>query len=140
MNVAQIANNAITAVNKNTDVRYFKNNGIKTDDDGNAVLSYSAPIDITCQIQQQKSIANVHVQNGATINTNVRKLWLFNFPDVENQPRGMWRPTASSGDYVQFPDGTFWLITAVDENYIQEGWQSVTCTLTIEPPEAIKNA
>ena len=139
MNIAKLANAAIAQINRDIDLRYFRNMGIVANEDGDAVLTYAPPKRIMAQVQQPSPSKNVQAQE-ITENTTTRKVWLFNWRDAENHPRGFWRPLSRSGDYLQFPDDTFWLITSSEEDYQAEGWQSVVCTLTIEPPTELLEA
>ncbi len=75
-----------------------------------------------------------------------RRFYLFSRPEPERRVAGIARPLARGGDLLHLEDNTWWLVTAVLEDFSRAGgpqtgaarppgWVAVRATLQVEPPE-----
>lgn len=56
-------------------------------------------------------------------------------PDPALPPHGVVRASARNGDMLQRADGTWWLVTAVIEDFTASGWVCVGITQQVDGPD-----
>lgn len=87
------------------------------------------------QAQIQSLSQNDLAQKEATSNTRIdRKAYLF-APDTSLPPQGIVRPLSRTGDMIQRSDGTWWLVTAMIEDFTASGWVCVGITQQVDGPD-----
>lgn len=87
------------------------------------------------QAQIQSLGQNDLAQKDAVSSTRIdRKAYLF-APDAALPPQGMVRPLARTGDMLQRADGTWWLVTAMMEDFTASGWVCVGITQQVDGPD-----
>ena len=87
------------------------------------------------QAQIQSLGQNDLAQKEATSNTRIdRKAYLF-APDAALPPQGIVRPLGRTGDMLQRADGTWWLVTAMIEDFTASGWVCVGITQQVDGPD-----
>lgn len=87
------------------------------------------------QAQIQSLGQNDLAQREATSNTRIdRKAYLF-APDANLPPQGIVRPLSRTGDMIQRADGTWWLVTAMIEDFTASGWVCVGITQQVDGPD-----
>lgn len=87
------------------------------------------------QAQVQSLGQNDLAQREATSNTRIdRKAYLF-APDAALPPQGIVRPLGRTGDMLQRADGTWWLVTAMIEDFTASGWVCVGITQQVDGPD-----
>lgn len=87
------------------------------------------------QAQVQSLGQNDLAQREATSNTRIdRKAYLF-APDASLPPQGMVRPLGRTGDMIERADGTWWLVTAMIEDFTASGWVCVGITQQVDGPD-----
>lgn len=89
----------------------------------------------TVQAQIQSLGQNDLAQKEATSSTRIdRKAYLF-APDAALPPQGIVRPLGRTGDMLQRSDGTWWLVTAMIEDFTASGWVCVGITQQVDGPD-----
>lgn len=74
-------------------------------------------------------------QSEATSNTRIdRKAYLY-APDAALPPQGIVRPLGRTGDMLRRADGTWWLVTAMIEDFTASGWVCVGITQQVDGPD-----
>ncbi len=130
MNLHAIANSVIRAVNANEPVTLYQAHG-QENVRGIVTAKYLAPQTITAQVQAESDAALQHM--GGTGQTSVQKRFYVH-ADALLTPQGLVRQLDRSGDIIERGDGTFWLVTAVPDDFAMSGWVCLRATLqTIEP-------
>ena len=87
------------------------------------------------QAQVQSLGQNDLAQREATSNTRIdRKAYLF-APEAALPPQGIVRPLGRTGDMLQRADGTWWLVTAMIEDFTASGWVCVGITQQVDGPD-----
>lgn len=137
MNLHHIVRGAINAVNPDVTVQILRSMGSKPDESGFAVPVFQRSYDVRAQIQSEGDAALFHADM-AGANTVTRRIYLYTPKDRDEQPAGVWRPLARSGDYIVQEDNTVWLINAVIENFAGVNWLCVRATLQVDPPEGVE--
>lgn len=130
MNLHAIANAAICAVNANEPVTLYQAHGQKNVR-GIVTAKYLAPQTITAQVQAEPDAALQHISE--TGQASIQKRFYVH-ADMLLTPQGLVRQLDRSGDIIQRGDGTFWLVTAMSDDFAMSGWVCLRATLqTIEP-------
>ena len=137
LNLHHIVRGAINAVNPDVTVQILRSAGSKPDESGFAVPSFDRLYDVPTQIQSEGDAALFHADM-AGANTVVRRIYLYTPKARDEQPAGIWRPLARSGDYIVQEDGTTWLVSAVIENFAGVHWLCVRATLQVNPPKGVE--
>ncbi|WP_297848788.1 hypothetical protein [uncultured Desulfovibrio sp.] len=89
----------------------------------------------TVQAQIQSLGQNDLAQAEQTSNTRVdRKAYLY-APNPALPPQGIVRPLARNGDMLRRADGTWWLVTAMIEDFTASGWVCVGITQQVDGPD-----
>ena len=89
----------------------------------------------TVQAQIQSLGQNDLAQAEQTSNTRVdRKAYLY-APNPALPPQGIVRPLARNGDMLRRADGTWWLVTAMIEDFTSTGWVCVGITQQVDGPD-----
>lgn len=89
----------------------------------------------TVQAQIQSLGPNDLAQTEQTSTTRVdRKAYLY-APDASLPPQGIVRPLSRNGDMLQRADGTWWLVTAMIEDFTASGWVCVGITQQVDGPD-----
>lgn len=87
------------------------------------------------QAQIQSLGQNDLAQTEQTSSTKVdRKAYLY-APSPSLPPQGMVRPLARNGDMLRRADGTWWLVTAMIEDFTASGWVCVGITQQVDGPD-----
>ena len=87
------------------------------------------------QAQIQSLGQNDLAQSEATSNTRIdRKAYLY-APDASLPPQGIVRPLSRTGDMLERADGTWWLVTAMIEDFTASGWVCVGITQQVDGPD-----
>lgn len=89
----------------------------------------------TVQAQIQSLGQNDLAQAEQTSNTRVDRKAYLHAPNPALSPQGIVRPFARNGDMLQRPDGTWWLITAMIEDFTASGWVCVGITQQVRGPD-----
>lgn len=89
----------------------------------------------TVQAQIQSLGQNDLAQAEQTSNTRVdRKAYLY-APNPALPPQGIVRPLARNGDMLRRADGTWWLVTAMIEDFTSTCWVCVGITQQVDGPD-----
>ena len=94
---------------------------------------YKAPQTVSANVQPLDSETLNHLERiGDTKASRQAFLYSFNSFPVAGVKR---LPTPRGGDIFKRPDGTYWLITSVMEDWSDVGWANVGITLQVTPPD-----
>ena len=131
VNLHGIVRGAIATLNPDEDAILYTASG-QGNVAGKIEATYLPPVAVKVQIQSETDEALYH-SNNAGQNDITNRFYLFS-SSVEGRPAGIIRPLGRSGDLFQRADGTWWLITAVVDDFSAVGWTSVRATLQTVPP------
>ena len=132
MNLHGLVRQAITALHPDEAVTLRQSIGQRNE--RGRVTPVYGPAQVV-QAQVQSLGQNDLAQREATSNTRIdRKVYLF-APDATLPPQGIVRPLGRTGDMIQRSDGTWWLVTAMIEDFTASGWVCVGITQQVDGPD-----
>lgn len=131
-NLHGLVRQAITALHPDETVTLRQSSGQRNE--RGRVTPVYGPAQVV-QAQVQSLGQNDLAQREATSNTRIdRKAYLF-APDASLPPQGIVRPLGRTGDMLQRSDGTWWLVTAMIEDFTASGWVCVGITQQVDGPD-----
>lgn len=136
INLHHVVRTAITTVHPDETLLWYQNKGA-TNVGGILKPSYAEPVALVAQVQSESDASLMHA-NRADMNTETIKVYLY--WDAQTNPLNLDRFTAKGGDIFKRADGTFWLVTALTDNFADVGWVSCRAVRQVNPPEVILNA
>ena len=129
LNLHSIVRGAITSVNNDLDCDLYRMTGRhQTDDEGDTTPIFEGPAQVKAQFQ---SISQdmIRQMDMLEITTTTRRVYLYATPSPSQRPWAQWRPLGRSGDVIKDPNSSIWTISAVIEDFTNEGWICVLATL-----------
>lgn len=136
INLHHVVRTAITTVHPDETIFWYQNKGA-SNVGGILKPSYAEPLSLVAQVQSESDASLMHA-NRADMNTETIKVYLY--WDAQTNPLNLDRFTAKGGDIFKRADGTFWLVTALTDNFADVGWVSCRAVRQVNPPEVIANA
>lgn len=136
INLHHVVRTAITTVHPDETILWYQNKGA-SNVGGILKPSYAEPLSLVAQVQSESDASLMHA-NRADMNTETVKIYLY--WDAQTNPLNLDRFTAKGGDIFKRADGTFWLVTALTDNFADVGWVSCRAVRQVNPPEVIANA
>ena len=136
INLHHVVRGAITTVHPDETILWYQNKGA-ANVGGILKPSYAEPLPLVAQVQSESDASLMHA-NRADMNTETVKIYLY--WDAQTNPLNLDRFTAKGGDIFKRADGTFWLVTALTDNFAYVGWVSCRAVRQVNPPEVIVNA
>lgn len=136
INLHHVVRGAITTVHPDETILWYQNKGA-TNVGGILKPSYAEPLSLVAQVQSESDASLMHA-NRADMNTETIKVYLY--WDAQTNPLNLDRFTAKGGDIFKRADGTFWLVTALTDNFADVGWVSCRAVRQVNPPEVVLNA
>lgn len=136
MNLHGIVFNAIGAVNPHETVEWYRAIPTEVDSFERTCPQWRAPLKIKAQIQSESEAALFHSDNVGKSSTS-RKVYLFSRAKLRIQPAPSIREVGRGGDVLRFPDGSWWGISAILEQFSNVGWCSVRATMLNRVPDGI---
>ena len=136
INLHHVVRTAITTVHPDETILWYQKKGA-TNVGGILQPSYAEPLSLVAQVQSESDASLMHA-NRADMNTETIKVYLY--WDAQTNPLNLDRFTAKGGDIFKRADGTFWLVTALTENFADVGWVSCRAVRQVNSPEVIANA
>lgn len=135
INLHALVRSAISAVHPDEVVVLVRSCG-QENIRGRIVARYAAPILVWAQIQTLSPDSLAHME--AISETRIdRKVYLWTDPHPANKIAGIIRPLARSGDFIYRGDGSWWLVTAVLEDFAKVHWSCVGVTEQLTPPARV---
>lgn len=134
LNLHALVRPMIAAVHPEETVTLYQAHG-QTNVAGKITPLYAAPRPVQAQVQNVGDAALAHADRVGQ-NDITRHMYLFATPG--DAPAGVVRPLARGGDMIQrgpAAGGTWWLVTAVPEDFAQVGWVCVRVTLQVKAPD-----
>jgi hypothetical protein len=132
MNLHEMVRTAISAVHADETVTLYRAAG-QTNVKGEIKAAYAPGETVKAQIQSEGDDALAHSDRVGQNETNRRFYLMASSP--ADKPAGIVRPLARSGDMLQRADETWWLITALTEDFSGAGWVAVRATLQVKAPD-----
>ena len=132
MNLHAIVRGAIPALHPDETVALRQSIG-QQNQRGRIVAVYGPAQTVQAQIQSVGADELQHTQE-VDMTKQTRKAYLF-APNPALPPQGIVRPLGRNGDFIQRADGTWWLVTALSEDFTASGWVCVTITQEEEGPD-----
>ena len=136
INLHHVVRTAITTVHPDETLLWYQNQGA-ANVGGILQPSYAEPLSLVAQVQSESDASLMHA-NRADMNTETIKVYLY--WDAQTNPLNLDRFTAKGGDIFKRADGTFWLVTALTDNFADVGWVSCRAVRQVNPPEVVLNA
>lgn len=136
INLHHVVRGAITTVHPDETILWYQNKGA-SNVGGILKPSYAEPLSLVAQVQSESDASLMHA-NRADMNTETIKVYLY--WNAQTNPLNLDRFTAKGGDIFKRADGTFWLVTALTDNFADVGWVSCRAVRQVTPPEVIANA
>ena len=136
INLHHIVRAPITNVHPDETLLWYQNQGAQNVG-GILKPSYAEPLSLVAQVQSESDASLMHADR-ADMNTETIKVYLY--WDAQTNPLNLDRFTAKGGDIFKRADGTFWLVTALTDNFADVGWVSCRAVRQVNPPEVVVNA
>ncbi len=136
INLHHVVRGAITTVHPDETLLWYQNKGT-TNVGGILKPSYAEPLSLIAQVQSESDASLMHA-NRADMNTETIKVYLY--WDVQTNPLNLDRFTAKGGDIFKRADDSYWLVTALTDNFADVGWVSCRAVRQVNPPEVVLNA
>ena len=132
MNLHSLVREAITTLHPDETVTLRQSTG-QQNVRGRIIPVYAPAQMMNAQIQSlgQNDLAQVEQTSSTKID---RKAYLY-APIPAMPPQGIVRPLARNGDMIQRSDGTWWLVTAMIEDFTASGWVCVGITQHVDGPD-----
>lgn len=127
INLHGIVRSTINTIHADEPVNLFQSAG-QTNIKGELYPVYFPAFPALAQVQSEGGDVLTHTANYGQTET-ARKFYLYS--DDASQPAGIIRYKARGGDLIQRTDGSYWLITAVQEDFHAAGWVCVRAVLQI---------
>ena len=132
MNLHAIVRGAIPALHPDETVTLRQSVG-QRNIRGRIVPVYAPAQTVTAQIQSLGSDDLRHAE-AVNLTQRDRKAYLF-APAPTTPPAGIIRPLSRNGDMIQRDDGSWWLVTAMLEDFTASGWVCVGMVQQLEGPD-----
>ena len=132
MNLHAIVRGAIPALHPDETVTLRQSVG-QRNIRGRIVPVYAPAQTVTAQIQSLGSDDLRHAE-AVNLTQRDRKAYLF-APAPTTPPAGIIRPLSRNGDMIQRADGSWWLVTAMLEDFTASGWVCVGMVQQLEGPD-----
>lgn len=132
MNLHALVRGAITPLHPDETVTLRQSVG-QQNVRGRITPVYAPAQTVAAQVQSlgQNDLAQVEQTSSTKAD---RKAYLF-APSPSLPPQGIVRPVARNGDMLRRPDGTWWLVTAMIEDFTASGWVCVGITQQVDGPD-----
>lgn len=134
LNLHDIVRGVVTFVHDDESITYYRNTGFKNVK-GRISPTYAEPEVFKAQVQRESDLSLNHSNN---TNSNTQTLKVFMYSPEEGYYFGMSRPFQRSGDMFQRWDGTWWLVTAVTDDFFNAGWVSLRAVLQVNGIEGVE--
>lgn len=132
MNLHAVVRGSICAVHPEENVTLYRSTGA-SDSYGAPTPLYAEGKCLSAQVQSEGDEA-LYYSDNMGMNDVTRSVWLFADRNMAQRPAGIFRPLARGGDMLRRADGTWWLITAVPEDFSASGWVKARISLQTEAP------
>ncbi len=134
INLHDVVRSAITTVHPDETVALYFNAG-QVNNWGEVTPIYEGPYSVQAQIQSESDAALFH-SNNAGMNTETIKAYFYQSEDSPIAELSRFKERG--GDMFQRSDGSWWLITALPDNFSSVGWISARATLQVNGPQNIQ--
>lgn len=131
INLHHVVRAPITFVHPDEELLWYHNEGA-SNVGGILTPAYASPVSLTAQVQSE-SDENLMHSDHAGMNTETVKVYLY--WNTQKEPLNLDRFTVKGGDIFQRADGSYWLVTALTDNFADVGWVSCRATRQINPPQ-----
>lgn len=136
LNLHSVARGAVSALHPEETVALYQSTG-QSNVLGRLTPVYAPAQTVQAQIQTLSPDELAHFE-AASRTKVIRKAYLF--ASVSLPPAGIIRPLSRTGDVVKRADGTWWIVSAVLEDFTASGWVCVGVTQQVEKPEGIEES
>jgi hypothetical protein len=134
INLHGIVRGAINAIHPDIQATLYRSAGMTLSASGESIPAYDETGEaVKAQTQSESASALYHADRVGMENVS-RKMYLFSGAALSDRVASIVRPVGRTGDLLKLDDGTWWLITAVTEDFSRSGWVSVRVTLQVKPP------
>ena len=132
VNLHHVVRGVITAIHPDENCILYQSLGQKNVK-GKVTPVYAAPKKINANFQPLDSDTLRHLE---AMNDTQTSEQVFLYSDTSLPASGERRlPITRNGDVIQRNDGTYWLVTAVLEDWSWDGWCNVGVHMIVTPPD-----
>ena len=132
LNLHNVVRSAITSIHPDETVTLYQSDG-QANVRGKVTAKYKEPITVKANFQPLDTDALKHIEafNQTPISEQV-----FLYSDMDSPVTGQARlPETRTGDFIKRADGTFWLVTAILEDWTWDGWCNLGVHQQTTPPD-----
>jgi len=140
INLHQIVRGTTASLHPDVPATLHRSTGQTTGGGGQVKATYGEGRPIIVQAQSEKPSELYHSNNVGQENVS-RKFYLNSGPSMAELTTGIIREVGRNGDMFQISAGadwfagTWWLVTALIEDFSRSGWVAVRATLQLNPPD-----
>lgn len=140
INLRAIVGPIISTVHPDVKCTLYRSLGQFRMPDGSAVPTYLEGVDVLCQVQTERSDELAHVERVSDTEIS-RRFYICSDMSDANRVSGLHRELARSGDFLQVSlsedwlPGSWWLITAMLEDFTRSGWVNVRGVQQLKGPD-----
>lgn len=134
INLHNLVRTSINAIHSDEPVYIYHSAG-QSNIKGELIPAYYSPIEAMAQIQSE---APETLAQAAQI-SDTESARRFYLESKDKTPAGIVRFWARGGDLIKRADGSYWLITALIEDFRAAGWVSVRAVLQVEGEDYAPN-
>lgn len=135
-NLHDIVRNAIVTNHPDESVWRYRSLGQKNVA-GKYVPEYGDPEQLDAQIQSESDESLYHADRAGE-NDITKNFYVYSPFNPGERVSGIFRPLARSGDMIyRNSENTWWLVTALVEDFSDVGWCKVRCTMQVNAPEGV---
>ena len=129
LNLHKIVRGTINAVNRDIPCELYRSTGrFERDMDGEVTAVYESPVSVKCQFQSL-SANDIRQFEALETMTITRRIYLYASGDPSKRPWAQWRPLGRAGDIIKDHQSNLWTVGSVIEDFSNEGWVCLMCTL-----------
>lgn len=134
LNLHSVARGAVSALHPEETVALYQSTG-QSNVLGRIVPTYAEAQTVQAQVQSLSSDELAHFEAASRTKIS-RKAYLFASESLP--PAGIIRPLGRNGDVIRRADGSWWIVSAVLEDFTASGWVCVGVTMQTEAPAGLE--
>ena len=134
LNLHALAGAAIRGLHPECSATLYQSAGQITKGDGSIKGIYAPGLAVSLQMQSDGAESLIPVNRSGAAEVS-RSFYLFSAQGLARRLAGILRPLSRNGDMLLLEDASWWLVTAVPEDFSRAGWVRVRALLQSLPPD-----